>query len=454
MSQNLMTVFDIVAAVLEEESFPAAAAVAATELATHAHCDRVTIGFIKKQRIEIVALSHSATFQQRMDLHSTIASAMEESLDQQCALLFPPLEEKNAILRNHEELHRRYGSPFILTIPFVGSDATGYGALCLERHDPITSETTILCEALVALLGPILLEKKHNSLPLYAKAAESVKTELKKHLGPQRTGGKILALSLVVLALFLGFARGDFRITAAATLEGTIQRAVIAPFTGYLAQAHLRAGDLVAESQPLATLDTRDLTLERISWSSQQKQRTLEYHKAMAENDIAAAKIIQEQISQATSQLSLLEEQIARAEIRSPLNGLIISGDLSHSIGAPVERGQVLFEIAPLDSFRILLKVDERDINHLEIGREGTLSLDALPGMRFSFVVEKITPVSISEQGQNFFQVEAQLTGNPQRLRPGMEGYGKIDIDRRRLAWIWTHKLVDRARYWLWSKTP
>ena len=32
----------------------------------------------------------------------------------------------------------------------------------------------------------------------------------------------------------------------------------------------------------------------------------------------------------------------------APIPGVIVSGDLSQAIGAPVERGQVLFELAPL----------------------------------------------------------------------------------------------------------
>ncbi len=39
-------------------------------------------------------------------------------------------------------------------------------------------------------------------------------------------------------------------------------------------------------------------------------------------------------------------------------------------------------------------------------------------------------------------------------FRPGMEGVAKIDIDRRRLAWIWGHRLTDWLRLALWSVRP
>ena len=54
----------------------------------------------------------------------------------------------------------------------------------------------------------------------------------------------------------------------------------------------------------------------------------------------------------------------------------------------------------------------------------------------------------------NTFRIEAALQETPAQLRPGMQGVGKIDIDRRSLFWIWTHKLVDWLRLWTWSWLP
>ncbi len=60
----------------------------------------------------------------------------------------------------------------------------------------------------------------------------------------------------------------------------------------------------------------------------------------------------------------------------------------------------------------------------------------------------------MSEEGRNYFQVEARLDRISDDLRPGMEGFGKIDVGRRRLIWIWTHDLIDWFRLWLWSWWP
>ena len=70
------------------------------------------------------------------------------------------------------------------------------------------------------------------------------------------------------------------------------------------------------------------------------------------------------------------------------------------------------------------------------------------------FIVKQITPVSTAREGRNYFRVEADLQGSRERLRPGMEGVGKIEIDRRRLIWIWTHQVIDWLRLKLWSWLP
>jgi hypothetical protein len=55
-------------------------------------------------------------------------------------------------------------------------------------------------------------------------------------------------------------------------------------------------------------------------------------------------------------------------------DGVVVLGDLSQSLGSPVEKGQVLFEVAPLNSYREL-RVDERDIAEVAVGQRGPLLL-------------------------------------------------------------------------------
>jgi multidrug resistance efflux pump len=257
----------------------------------------------------------------------------------------------------------------------------------------------------------------------------------------------------LVLAFF-SFADGDYMVTADASLEGQVQRAVTAAMQGYIIEARARAGDIVREGDLLAAMDTRDLLLERQKVLSQGAQQESERRQAIAEGNRARAAILEAQGGQVRAQIALIDEQIARARLVAPFDAVIVKGDLSQSLGAAVERGNVLFELAPLDTYRVIMKVDERDVTYVSVGQSGRLALTSMPNDEIELVIDKITPVSVVDQGRNFFRVEARAKGAIEKLRPGMEGVGKIQVERRRLVWIWTHKLVHWMRMWVWSWWP
>ena len=115
-----------------------------------------------------------------------------------------------------------------------------------------------------------------------------------------------------------------------------------------------------------------------------------------------------------------------------------------------MKKGEVLFSVAPLNSYRVILEVDEREIDQVRPGQQGELALSGLPHQLHSFEVERILPISTAADGQNFFRVEAALRESAGLLRPGMAGVGKIDAGERRLIWIWGHELTDWLRLTLW----
>ena len=117
-----------------------------------------------------------------------------------------------------------------------------------------------------------------------------------------------------------------------------------------------------------------------------------------------------------------------------------------------MERGQVLFEVAPLDAYRLVLQIDERDIVELAVGQRGSLTLTSMPQQRWSFVIEQISPIFMELDDKVSYRTEARLEGDTERLRPGMEGLGKVEIGRRSFGWILVHDLLDwvRLQWWLW----
>jgi multidrug efflux pump subunit AcrA (membrane-fusion protein) len=272
-----------------------------------------------------------------------------------------------------------------------------------------------------------------------------------KLLGPSHAGLKLGTGLLVAGIIALSLVNGEYRTSGKAVLEGSIQRVIVAPMDGFIKTANVRPGDVVSSEQVLGSLDDKDLWLERLRWSGQRAQLRKEHREALGGHDRTQIGIFNAQIEQADAQLRLLNEQLSRTKLVAPFDGVIVSGDLSQELGAPVERGQVLFTVAPLNSYRVVVQVNEREAFELAEGQTGQLLLSALPDKLMAVTVQKITPVSTARDGRNTFRVEASLDGSSDHLRPGMQGVAKIDIGQRKLIWIWTHTLADWLRMWTWS---
>ncbi len=447
---------ETMAALLEHRRFRESATAATSELARRLSCDRVSLGFLHGKSVSLRALSHSAHFEPRSNLVRNMESAMQEALAEQTTTVFPALDpEPTRALPAHTRLAREEGDEAICTLPLIG-DKQRIGALMLERSGarPFDAATVELCETVAELIGPVLAMKRHQDRSLPSTMSEAFIRGGKRVLGPGAWGTKIGLALLIGLGVFLGFATGEYRIAAGATLEGTVERAVVAPYEGYLAAAHARAGEPVSAGQLLAELDDKDLRLEHRKWRGQREELNKQYRKALANLDHAEVRILRAQMAQAEAEIKLLEERLARTRLLAPIDGAIIAGDLSRSVGMPVERGQVLFEIAPLDGYRVVLDVDEWDIADLSPGQQGQLTLSALPGERLPLTVESISTVSQAEEGQAVFRVEARLEGASSHLRPGMQGVAKVTVDRRNLLWIWTRRLVAQIRLWIWTWLP
>lgn len=456
VNQRLQKVLDLVASTVEHERFHEAAMALVTRMANSLECERVSLGFSARRHIRVVAMSHSAEFGKQTNLVRAIGAAMDEAGDQQAVVVFPPPPDAVPLAtRAHADLEKQHGSGTICTVPL---DVKGkiIGGLTLERavEDLFESDTVQLCETIAALAGPILDAKRSEQRWLFRKAFDSFIRQLKRLLGPGYLIRKLVVIALVAAVVFFSIFEIEYRVSAPTVIEGKVQRVVAAPFNGYIKESSIRAGDVVNKEDLLAVLDDRDLKLERIKWSTEKEQYIKQYHEAMAKHERSQIRILRAKIDQAAAQMALLDEQLARCRIMAPFDGLVMSGDLSQSLGAPVERGQVLFEVAPLNEYRVIAEVDERDIDHMQVGLKSELVLPSMPGEVFPFEVEKITPVTTAKEGRNYFRVEGRMQEAPLRLRPGMEGIGKISIERRKLIWVWTHRAVDWLRLQVWRWMP
>ena len=450
------TAADLLAATLDQPSAAAALRAAATELASAMACERVSIGFVRRGRCRLASISHSAAFGKQLALTSAIEAAMDEAIDQLALVLSPAPDDAVLVTAAHDRLARLHDPATVLTVPLLSRDLP-MGAITLERPEgqPFAAQDVALAEAVAAMLGPALADKRRADRWLVLRAFDTLGTGLRRVFGAGHLGTKLGVLAAIALAAAGWFVRADYVVYAHARVVGTVQRAITAPFDGFVREAPARAGDQVQAGALLAALQDRDLVLERMRWVTEREVHRGEYDQAFSAGKRADSVRLQSQIEQAEARIRLADEQLARTRLLAPFDGLVVSGDMTQSVGAPVRRGDVLFEMAPLDDYRVELLVPESQIADLTVGDRGALLPAALPDVALPFTLRRVTPVADAKDGMVAFRADATLDQPPgPRLRPGMEGLAKIGAGEARVVWIWTRSFQHWLRLATWSWLP
>lgn len=451
-------VLESIAILPEKNGFKAAALGLVTRLEKELQCERVSLGMMSNLRVTINAVSTSPQFVEKSNLVRSMETVMEEACDQEVVIQHPVLEGDPFVASIAHRAHARaYGHRSILSVPF---DRNGeiVGALMLERPegDPFTEEEVLAVEAISALAGPHLDLAWRDERWIGAKLSESFKKTMKAFLGTRKRALRFAVGSVSLFVFIATFWQTDYRVTSDVFLEAQKQQLLSAPIPGYVSEAPARAGDIVSEGDLLYSLDDTELRLNQERLMGEESQISKRHLQAMALGTAAEVRILVAQLGQIRAQLALAEEQLSQVSALAPFDGVIVSGDLTQSIGLPIERGQVVFSIAPMDDFRVVLQVADESIDECAVGQEGVLLLTAMPKRPFPFLVSAVMPVAESAEGVTYFRVEATLLeGAPvEQLRPGMEGVGKISVGDRGLLWTWTHSAFDSIRLLWWKWTP
>jgi multidrug resistance efflux pump len=308
-----------------------------------------------------------------------------------------------------------------------------------------------ILRASAALTEPPLRRWRDAERPLWMHAWATLSETRRKLTTQGHLTWKVGAIALVVSIAILTLWPVDDRVKANLVIEGRVRQVVTAPFQGFVAKALVRPGDRVLAGQELARLDDRELLIERAKQRSAFEQAEGRLRQAMGQREAAASSQAAAELRQAQAQLALVESRIDRAVITAPMGGLVVSGDWSQQIGAPIENGKELFEIAAEQGYRVVLHVADSDIARVKQGQEGQLRLTGQPDRSHVLRVARVTATASVVEGVNGFRVEAEWRGQVPALSPGMQGVGKIVVGQTNLLTLWTRPLVDWLRLKLWS---
>jgi biotin carboxyl carrier protein len=389
-------------------------------------------------------------------LEALLTDALDEATDQGMCLHAGTTDTgcqgvNRALTAALRALHPTGGEA--MSLPLPGADAP-LGALMLAwpsgTHTPAKAAETLVDSA--RIMAPLLSLQRlsHRPWHWHLKGAVLQQWHRWRHPPDARTRRLRLGLALI-FGLTLAFP-WPHKLGGQARIEGLDQRVIAAPTDGFLKATHALPGDRVKQGDVLLDLVEQDLQLERDKWLSQVSQFDNAYAAAMTRGDRAEASISLSKLEEAQAQLALVDQQLQRSQLKAPFDGVVIQGDLSQSIGAPVKQGDALMTIASEQGHRLIIDIDEGDIALIKTGQAGEMALSALPWQTLPFTVRRITPQATARDGRNVYEVEATFKeALPQGSRPGLMGPAKVQVGHQPLAWSFLRPMVDKVRLWLWA---
>lgn len=445
------------ARLLQARSLRAAAHALVDTLAAEPGTSRASLALAapgNAQRLCLLASSGP----ERTDLASAwrdqVLGAMAEALDHGLGASWPPANADapgDGLHFELQQLQRSTGGA-VAVLP-LGCPGACSAAVCLERGSdrPFAAGELAQIAAMLQLAGPALDWMQRAERPWHRRALDALRQAWHQLRTPeQRLRRRWVTAGIAALAA-MALLPMPHQVGGRARLEGALQRVLAAPSDGFVKAAHVRPGDSVAAGAPLLDLLEDDLNLEHARWASQRAQHENAYAAAMAGSDRVGAATAMARVAEAQSQLALVDERLGRGRLVAPFAGVVIAGDLSQSIGAPVRQGDTLVTLASADGYRVIVEVDEVDIARVKVGQGGRLGLSALPWQGEAIVVERIAPMARAVEGRNVFEVEARLQAPGPALRPGLLGRAELVVGHRPPLWVWLGRAADRLRLAWWS---
>lgn len=248
-------------------------------------------------------------------------------------------------------------------------------------------------------------------------------------------------------------------VLASGTLTYESQVTLAPEVTGRVKEILVKEGDQVARDQLLMRLDPKlpqaaieqskaqvrqsRLRIERAQVDFDAQGTKLKRFEALKANGMVDANSLQElssardlaevdlrtsreQLSQSLAQLAQAEEQLAKTEIRSPLDGKVTA--IYVKVGQTAVpsfsgiAGSVLLDVADTTSIDAEINVDETDIANVKVGAEARVVPAAFPDKTLSGKVDQVAIAPRQQSGLNkSYPVRIRLvTTEDMVFHPGM----------------------------------
>jgi multidrug resistance efflux pump len=459
VAQRNQDVLQYGSSVATAEGFESAGMNLCNELATRTGAARVSLGWVKGEKIKLKAMSHTEQFDRKQELSVMIEQVMEEALDQEEIVTFDPDGQSSQnVSREAQQLSRVNGGEQVMSLPLRNrGEIVGVMTLEYARDHKLEQHNATALAVSVELLGPWLNDRYDNDRWWITKTGIAIVDLWKMTVRPQHALAKLIILLVLGAVACLVFIKPMYHVAAPFTFDVTEKRTTSAPFQGVIEEVYRWAGDgkgPVHKGDKLLKLKTYDLEQQYIkalrdAAASDQKAKAAYADKDLSKQAEGAA--AEKERDASLAQAAGIKYQIDQATVIAPIDGEILTGDFTDKIDSTVKVGDPLVVVGQPETMRCEIEVPERDIQMVREGKNGKIATAAMPTVSKAIIIDQIVEKAVPKEGTNTFTVYGKITDPIQTdWRPGMRGEARIDYEPRPLIWWWTHRLLDWVRLKVW----
>ena len=242
-----------------------------------------------------------------------------------------------------------------------------------------------------------------------------------------------------------------FAVNAAGEIAPAEQVSVRPEINGLLEKLPVDVGDHIKKDDLLFKLDDSELQQTKASNLTDIEKSKLGVEKA--ERDYKRAeqllhdKLISQEVYDDTKtaydlaknalersqkDLAIIEERLTKTEVRAPFDCTVLTRPVS--IGQAVSgsggfnSGTEVLTIADLNSMIINAQVNQADVPRLKVGQPVEVTIEAVPGLIATGVVERISPQASIKNNIKGYPARVVLKNVDPRVLPGMTASVKIPV--------------------------
>ena len=232
-------------------------------------------------------------------------------------------------------------------------------------------------------------------------------------------------------------------------------------------QQNLAAKQKIVE-QMRQNLEAKGKNVEQVRQNLAAKQKNFQEIKAKLKLVLSGSpqqdiEVARQEVEAARAELRRLEQELKYAQDRErstelvmPFHGYLLDSYLNTKVGSYLNQGDT-FAVAQY-SKKLLgeLELPEYDAGEIPLGSPTEVKLLAYPNQTILGKVVSIEPatVKVEESYGRIVKVLIDMRDSDLVLKPGMSGYGKINLGKKPIAVLLTRPLIRFIQVELWSWLP